>query len=805
MTRVLLLGLLAAASGFLSPTRRATPTHSVSMGAKKKKALVSPDGGVVAAPAIEEAEAAADITADPTEDAARAAAPAADVAADPTAAPAPAAADGHAEAMGRFRTWPITAAGELEPVLRDMGLKIDARKIDGTSSADAALSDALVSVGASGRGGTGSFVSDDGLILTNWHVAHEAVRAASLAEGADFVTTGFVARNRTAEVRGPNTEVWLTRECADVSAEVVEVLRDGDDALTRANKVRDRRQEIAAYAETALKNRAAALGVSAEGVRCEVQEQFAYETYVLFTYERLRDVRIVYAPPRSLGNFGGDEDNFEWPRHTADFALLRAYVAPDGAVADYDEANVPFRPDSRLRLCGSGAADGDFVFLLGYPGSTNRYAPSRRLRYSDEVTTPALIRDFKRKLELIGKYEVDDDVARLKLAGAKKSLANELKRSDGKLVVARKIGLVEERGAEEAALVKAAPTAAVLLQDLELIYGELEDGEDALDALAALRGAYFGSSLLAAGHYFHEASVELKKPDAAREADYRDRNLPFLQRRLAARLEGIHEPHEARLVADALDAARAAGVPRQGVFGKGDVARAVRDSKLRASWVFADLRTAAEDPDPALLEDPFVVLATRLYPLYAAVRDSGKRLLSDRDVCLSALLDLQRQHSDEHFWPDCNGALRVSAGHVRGYAPADAVAHGARTTLAGLLDKVLEARLRGGADHYEAPDALVALLERDGAARATPCCLLYSTDTVGGNSGSPVLDAHGDIVGLNFDRQRQGLLNEFKWSPDFSRSIGVDVRLILWLVGTYDGAPELVAEMTSDSRLTRHD
>ena len=345
----------------------------------------------------------------------------------------------------------------------------------------------------------------------------------------------------------------------------------------------------------------------------------------------------------------------------------------------------------------------------------------------------------------------------------------------------------------------------MLLQDLELIYGELEDGEDALDALAALRGAYFGSSLLAAGHYFHEASVELRKPDADREADYRDRNLPFLQRRLAARLEGIHEPHEARREADALDAARAAGVPRQGVFGKGDIARAVRDSKLRAGWVFADLRTAAEDPDPALLEDPFVVLATRLYPLYAAVRDSGKRLLSDRDVCLSALLDLQRQHSDEHFWPDCNGALRVSAGHVAGYAPADAVAHGARTTLAGLLDKVLEAWLHGGADHYEAPDALVALLERDGAARSTPCCLLYSTDTVGGNSGSPVLDAHGDIVGLNFDRQRQGLLNEFKWSPDFSRSIGVDVRLILWLVGTYDGAPELVAEMTSDSRLTRPD
>ena len=165
------------------------------------------------------------------------------------------------------------------------------------------------------------------------------------------------------------------------------------DALTRANKVRDRRQDIAAFAERTLRRRAAEMGATAEGIRCEVQEQFAFRTYVLFTYERLRDVRIVYAPPRSLGNFGGDEDNFEWPRHTADFALLRAYVAPDGSVADYDEANVPFKPDSRLRLCGSGAADGDFVFLLGYPGSTNRYAPSRRLRYSDEVTTPALIRE----------------------------------------------------------------------------------------------------------------------------------------------------------------------------------------------------------------------------------------------------------------------------------------------------------------------------------------------------------------------------------------------------------------------------
>ncbi|KAH8060246.1 peptidase S46 [Aureococcus anophagefferens] len=323
-----------------------------------------------------------------------------------------------------------------------MGLKIDARKIDGTSSADAALSDALVSVGASGRGGTGSFVSDDGLILTNWHVRDEA-GAPRPRRGRGLRHHGL--RRAEPDRGGPRAQHrglahavrGRPRRSPRCSATAT--------TLTLANKVRDRRQEIAAYAETALKNRAAALGVSAEGVRCEVQEQFAYETYVLFTYERLRDVRIVYAPPRSLGNFGGDEDNFEWPRHTADFALLRVRRARR-LRADYDEANVPFRPDSRLRLCGSGAADGDFVFLLGYP----EHEPLRRRGgYGDEVTTPALIRDFKRKLELIGKYEVDDDVARLKLAGAK---------------------------------------------DLELIYGELEDGEDALDALAALAGVHFGSA-----------------------------------------------------------------------------------------------------------------------------------------------------------------------------------------------------------------------------------------------------------------------------------------------------------------------
>ena len=223
-----------------------------------------------------------------------------------------------------------------------------------------ALSDALVSIGAAGRGGTGSFVSDDGLILTNWHVAYEYIRQASLLEGEDFVRDGYVAKSRKEELRAPNCEVWLTRRVEDVSDAVLDVL-DEPDPLKRATALRDRRQQIASYAENVLRQQAQQLGVSAEGVRCDVQEMFANEKYLLFTYERLRDVRIAYAPPSSLGAFGGDSDNFEWPRHTADFALLRAYADADNAPADYAASNVPYTPSKRLRLNPEGADDGDFA------------------------------------------------------------------------------------------------------------------------------------------------------------------------------------------------------------------------------------------------------------------------------------------------------------------------------------------------------------------------------------------------------------------------------------------------------------
>ena len=709
----------------------------------------------------------------------------------------------------RFRSWPITEAAALEPSLRSMGLKVPASEIDGTAPGGkgGCLSDALVSVGPAGRGGTGSFISSDGLIITNHHVALDAVRQASTTDH-DYLKEGFVAKSREEELTGKDYEVWITKTCVDVSDQLVDV-RSEPDPLKRANLVRDKRQEIAKAAELELAPPGSA---EATATRCEVQEMWPDRTYVLFTYQRLRDVRIVYVPPFSLGCFGGDTDNFEWPRHTADFTLLRAYVAPDGSAAEPSESNVPYNPTKYLRASTTGASEGDFCFLLGFPGSTMRYAPSSRLSFSDEVAVPGLVSDFGEKLELISQHATDR-ASSLKMASAKKGLANEYKRSVGKNVMMRKLGLLAERTAEETDLIKASPEAGEHLARLAEIYNALRVSEPLSTGLELLRGIYHGSTLLAAGHAIYEASIEGKKPDGERETPYRARNLPFMVKRLAKRLTDLHPPLEAALIRRAV--ADASKKPL-GLLPADCDALLQLATDLEKEGGATKLMSLSSDELTSLLggeapppsEDAFVKAAEATYKAYCSNRDETKALLSERDQLLAKLLELQKTHQSveggEAFYPDANGCLRISAGHVEGYKAGDAVRHTPVTTLAGLVDKHLEDALGGskaidpitGESDFAAPPRLVeACQQADGRVASTPVCICYSTDTVGGNSGSPVLDAEGKFVAINFDRQRLGLMNEFKWSIDYSRSIGTDVRYILYLVGEYDGAKWLVDEM----------
>lgn len=717
----------------------------------------------------------------------------------------------------RFRSWPITEVAALEPMLRAMGLRVPAAAIDGTSAQTSrCLSDALCSVG----GATGSFVSKDGLILTNHHVALDAVRQASTPE-RDYLNDGFVAHSRHEELAARNVEVWITRSCVDVSEELREVVNASSDPLARANAMSAKKQSLARSAEAA---------AAKEGTRCDVQEMWPAKSYMLFTYERLRDVRLVCVPPMSLGCFGGDVENFEWPRHTADFTLLRAYVGPDGTPAPPAPENVPYQPTRWLRASRAGVKEGDFVFLLGFPGTTMRYAPSCRLAYDAEVVVPALVEDFGAKLALIGEHSTDRAAA-LKLVGAKKGLANNHKRNLGKVEMARKLRLLEARRLEEARLCRQAPDASKHLAKLHALYEALRATSASAAAFEAMSGAAHGSALLAVAHALCEAAAESRKPEEAREVAYRERNVGFLATCLAKRLRSLHPPHEAALIAraarialragvldrahaDALDAAGNELGRDGGGFFSSTTFLGEESAELLAERVGpkldALLRPPADEtsaPLPPPPTDAFAAAAAAVREAHETHRDQTKALLSERDTTLARLLELQQQLAQqpgaatahaEPFYPDANGSLRLSAGHVEGYSAADAVWHSPVTTLGGLLEKHDESRgLATAAERepFECPPRLASLCRADARVRATPNCLCYSTDTVGGNSGSPVLDACGRLVAINFDRQRLGLMNEFAWSIDFSRSIGTDIRYILWLIGEYDGAKGLVEEL----------
>jgi len=538
-----------------------------------------------------------------------------------------------------------------------MGLQLSAEEIDGTSggsSGGSAYSDTMVSVGPAGRGGTGSFISPEGLIITNHHVALDAVRQASTPQN-DYLRDGFVARTKEEEIAGPDYEVWITKACLDVSDRMLRVVEAEPDALTRANKVQAEKELIAAEHEKEL---------SGSDSRCEVREMFADKSYVLFTFFRLRDVRIVYVPPMSLGNFGGDTDNFEWPRHSADFTLLRAYVAPDGSSSEPSETNIPYKPTKCLRASQEGASDGDFVFLLGFPGRTMRYAPSSRLAYADQVAVPELLSDFSYKLSLIQDYASDRSVM-LKLMSAKKSLSNEYKRSKGKRVMMRKLKLLDERRSEEKALNETLPEAKALLDRLSQIYDELSQGAEVSEALERLRGIYHGSVLFAVGHALHEASVEASKPDAERESPYKLKNQAYTLQRLKKRLKDLHPPNEARLAHHAIQRAASAALLPKECPSAAEVEALVSSTCLRG--VGFDLESILKGDSPPPLEDKFVKISRSLYPIFVKTRDAQKALLSERDQLLASLLELQKMNTKEAFYPDANSSLRISAGFVEGY------------------------------------------------------------------------------------------------------------------------------------------
>ena len=647
------------------------------------------------------------------------------------------------------------------------------------------------------NGCTGSFVSSDGLIITNHHCAFDAIQKASTPTN-DLLANGFIAKTKQDEVRAVGFTVRITESYTDVSDQVLSVVSEGMTFLDRTKAIDKRRKELEQAAEAENK-----------GLRAEVAEMFTGKSYVLFLYTYLKDVRLVFAPPISIGAFGGEEDNWEWPRHTGDFSFMRAYTAPDGSAAEYSPDNIPFHPKRPIQVSSVGANEEDFVFILGYPGRTVRQKTASFFRFEESVRLPAIVELYAWQISEMEKAGASNREVAIKHASRSKSLANVEKRSRGQLLGLKRTGMVSMREANEAMLQtfiaaddKRQAMFGTLLKDIESVYLEMTEKAPVEIHLKELKNACralsFAFTLL-------DAATEREKEDLERETPYMKRNYDLTVQQLKLDVSDWDKQTDTKMLQGILERLMkipaAKDIPGLGFLFKDNLSAeriAVRflDSTQLGRLEFVN-ECLTKTPEQLMkMDDPLLKLMVLLYPTYKQLRDTDKEREGRLGQLYGSLVEMKQAFQPSDFIPDANATLRITYGRVRGYSPADAVYRLPISTLAGVMEKTT------GKEPYVSPQALIEKYQAKDFGPfvhprlgQVPVAILYNTDTTGGNSGSPVFNSKGELVAVNFDRTFEATINDFAWNADYSRSIGVDVRYVLWVTGWVYDAKHLLDEM----------
>ena len=650
------------------------------------------------------------------------------------------------------------------------------------------------------NGCTGSFVSPNGLIITNHHCAYRAIQSASTTE-KDFLADGFQAKTLSDEIPAKGYTVRITEAFSDISDQVLAVLDDDMGFADRTKAIDQRRKELEKAAEQAN-----------EGMRAEVAEMFAGKTYVLFLYTYITDVRLVFAPPASVGEFGGDTDNWEWPRHTGDFSFLRAYVAPDGSTADYAKENIPYQPKRFIQVDPHGVDEGDFVMLIGYPGRTARHKTASFLLYEQDVRLPFIVDLYGWQIQQMEAAGKENRAVALKLTSRIKSLANVEKRSRGQLKGLRRAKIAAYRADQEAQLqayIDSDPDRQKkyghLLSEINNVYSEMGD---ATPFELNLQNLISASRMMNLAFTMYDSAVERQKPDLERESPYMDRNFELTRKRQMLAQQDLDPATDNRLLSGMLD--RLAPLPQAKEIDAlrvaaltGDLRSNYLDSMYAQSWLIDKnfVQDGFEKTPAELknLDDPFLNWVIELYPHYLELREKGKERNGRLDQLYGNLVSIKQQFQNASFVPDANATLRITFGRVKGYSPEDAVYKYPITSLKGVIDKTT------GQEPFVTPQKIIDMYAKREFGRFkndklddVPVAILYDTDTTGGNSGSPILNAKGELVGVNFDRAFEATINDFAWNESYSRSIGVDIRYVLWITGDVFGAKHLLKEMGVD-------
>ncbi|MCP4444574.1 MAG: S46 family peptidase [Myxococcales bacterium] len=652
-----------------------------------------------------------------------------------------------------------------------------------------------------------SFVSPNGLMVTNHHCVQGALQYHATPEH-NYVEDGFLAKTLADEKwNGPSAKLWVTQSITDVTGKILGGLESIDDPKARYDEIEKREKELVAGCETD------------PTTRCHVASYFRGAEYKLTRTMEIRDVRMVYVPDQGIGVFGGDEDNWMWPRHTGDYSFYRAYVGPDGKTAEFSDRNIPYKPKHFLKIASEPLKGGDLVFVAGYPGRTYRHKTAAEVSDAVVWTYPRRIASNK-EIAAIESVTKNDPEAKIKATSMLAGLGNSLKNSEGMLDGLSKGGLADKKSALEAELKKW--IAADEERNGE--YGGVLEQLDALrEETLATRERDSGLGELSRGRLLVEASMivqmaeERPKPDADRKPSFQERQWQRLEARSTTLNKRYHAKLDATLFGLGIERAMRHEENSEWLtllFGKTRMDRSEIDatlakmyagSRLTNDKVRLKLLKTATLKELAVSKDPFVKMALKLRPLELQIEESDKTMAGKVALLKPKYLAALRAHAAAMdkgpLAPDANSTLRVTFGTVRGYKPnPEADMYEPFTVLNEVVAKHKDAF------PFDVPDAQLAAIKEKkfGPAEGPyiakelgeiPVNFLTDLDTTGGNSGSPTLNRKGEFIGLIFDGNYESMASDYVFMPELTRSIHCDYRYMLWLMDAVDGADRLLEEM----------
>ena len=690
-----------------------------------------------------------------------------------------------AAALADEGMWLPSQTGAIAEDMKAAGLELDAKTLGDLQRPPLT---AIASLG----GCSAAFLSPEGLVATNHHCVAGSLQYNSTPQN-DYLTDGFLAKTLADELpAAPGSRIYVIEDLRDVTAAM---LKGADKLEGRARY--DRLQANRTGLIEACEKQA--------NRRCDVRAYFGGAQYWLQQQLEIQDVRLVYAPAAGVGNFGGETDNWQWPRHTGDFGFYRAYVAPDGSSAPFSKDNVPFKPQAWLPIAKEGVKEGDFVMVAGFPGVTERLRTAEEARFYYEELYPYQQKMLAEYSDLIETLTAGDQTATIAYAATLRGVDNYKKKIAGQLEGADAISLTQKKAAEEAqfrAWIKADPKReaqyGAALAELDRLVTET----DAASLADAKRGLLGRGQLYGAARMLYRWANEQAKPDKDREPGFQARDKAFMTQRMQVIERRYVEAIDKQLFADAIAEYRT--LPADQRIASFDAFLEGKD--LASLYAGSELGTTAKrlewmDKTPAdfrASSDPFIQLAVATYDEAMAAEAADKERAGLMQKARSQVMAARLAYAASQgrtLYPDANGSLRFTYGKVTGKT-VDGQIWTPFTTAEGLVAK------HTGRGEFDAPDKMVEMIKAKDYGSYTapalgtlPVDFMSTVDITNGNSGSSTLNAKGEFVGLAFDGTIEGVVSDWMYDPAINRTIHVDSRFMLWTMDKVDGAQRLLTEM----------